>query len=208
MKKCSWPPVNVFLKKICNDSCISDLFILQYFMKEQYKYLAAGLAMNYLGQMSAQFSGMWVRNPQTWQWYQGLVQPHWAPPSYVFPVVWTVLYGLIGVVGVRLYGFPSSSTASPTVSSTTLPADLLAIKKLRSLFWINIGFNLAWSPVFFRGFLWFSWGIIVGILFTSIEVLRRLYSQDKTSFFLWLPYMLWSLYATALSTWMTLHNGL
>ena len=60
------------------------------------------------------------------------IQPSFAPPAIVFPIVWTILYTLMGI---------SSYIISESNSYRK--------RKALSLYWIQLIFNLLWSFVFF-----------------------------------------------------------
>ena len=71
-------------------------------------------------------------------WYRSLKKPAWQPPPIAFPVVWSTLYGLIGV---------ASASAIADLEETGKSED--AARFRRSLA-VNLVLNAGWSGLFFR----------------------------------------------------------
>lgn len=68
-------------------------------------------------------------------WYYGLLQPDWAPPGYMFGVIWTAIFALIAIAGVIGW------KAAPTKRDSEI---------MLGLFALNGFLNLLWSFIFFR----------------------------------------------------------
>jgi tryptophan-rich sensory protein len=68
-------------------------------------------------------------------WYEGLVQPGWAPPRPAFGIVWTLIFACAAVSGV------SAWTSAP---------NRRAGEVLLGLFALNGFLNVLWSLIFFR----------------------------------------------------------
>lgn len=73
--------------------------------------------------------------------YMKLKQPPYRPPPYVFGPAWTVFYGLMGYSSWRAY-----NALSPLES----PANIQRLKHGFTLYTIQLGLNLIWTPLFFR----------------------------------------------------------
>lgn len=107
-------------------------------------------------------------------------QPPLSPPSIVFPIVWTILFLLMGVSAARIYVLP----ASPERAKALL------------IFATQLGFNFFWSIIFFNlqsfgfAFLWLL--VLWGLILWMILVFRRL---DPVAGWLQLPYLLWVAFA-------------
>src|SRR3989344_1952242 len=71
---------------------------------------------------------------KTYEWYETLVKPNWAPPSWLFGPVWTVLYTLI----IISYGYVFYLYFAKRISFALLLPFIL-----------NIIFNLAFTPLQF-----------------------------------------------------------
>ena len=79
------------------------------------------------------YLGSRATNPQRDPWYQALQKPALQPPPAAFPVAWTLLYTLIAISAVRVYNRP----AGP------------ARRRALGLWFLQLGLNAAWSPLFF-----------------------------------------------------------
>lgn len=114
--------------------------------------------------------------------YNSLQKPFLAPPSIVFPIVWTILYILMGIS----YGILKSKG--------------LTDKKIDLIYYIQLAVNAAWSIIFFllkwRLFA-FIWILLLDIL--VILMIIKFYKKDKTAGLLQIPYLLWTLFASYLN---------
>ena len=117
--------------------------------------------------------------------YNSLNQPPFSPPRFIFPIVWTILYILMGV---SAYFFSKKN-------------DILVI------YYIQLGVNALWSIIFFI-FKWrlfaFIWIILLIVL--VILMIIRFYKVDKTAAYLQIPYLLWILFASYLNLGIYLLN--
>ena len=114
--------------------------------------------------------------------YNYLVNPPLSPPSYLFPIVWSILYLLIGT---SYYIYRKNNNDDP-----------LTIK----LYYIQLILNYLWSIIFFTlklRTLAVIWIIVLAI--TVIYLMIRFYKEERTSFYLFIPYILWVLFATYLN---------
>ena len=114
--------------------------------------------------------------------YNYLVNPPLSPPSYLFPIVWSILYLLIGT---SYYIYRKNNND-----------DSLTIR----LYYIQLILNYLWSIIFFTlklRTLAVIWIIILAI--TIIYLMIRFYKEEITSFYLFIPYILWVLFATYLN---------
>ena len=114
--------------------------------------------------------------------YNYLVNPPLSPPSYLFPIVWNILYLLIGT---SYYIYRKNNND-----------DSLTIK----LYYIQLILNYLWSIIFFTlklRTLAVIWIIVLAI--TIIYLMIRFYKEERTSFYLFIPYILWVLFATYLN---------
>ncbi len=115
---------------------------------------------------------------------QAVVQPPLSPPGWVFPVVWGVLYALMGIGAARVYLAPASSNRS---------------RGLR-LFLVQLAFNFFWSIIFFNlqayffALIWLLalWALILWM----ILAFRRV---DTPAAWLQVPYLLWVTFALYLT---------
>lgn len=121
-------------------------------------------------------------------WYQALAKPSFNPPNWVFAPVWSVLYVIIGVVGARTWLTLRRSMAM-------------------RLWFAQLVFNFAWSPVFFglrdptAALI-----IILGLLISVAAFIAASWRQDRTAALLFLPYLAWVAFATALNAAIVMLN--
>ncbi|MCH5304273.1 MAG: tryptophan-rich sensory protein [Ruminococcus sp.] len=122
--------------------------------------------------------------------YDELIQPVLAPPGWLFPVAWTILYILMGVS----YGI--------------LKDKMLANSSISGIYYVQLFVNLLW-PIIFFVFKWrllaFIWIVVLDIL--VIIMTTRFYSKNKVSGLLQLPYVAWILFATYLNLGIYILNG-
>lgn len=114
--------------------------------------------------------------------YEMLRQPPLSPPGFLFPIVWTILYILMGVS----YGI---------LADKDLPD-----KNTSWIYYIQLFVNLLWPILFFTlkwRLLAFVWIVILDFLVFAMTIL--FYNKDKISGLLQIPYLAWVLFATYLN---------
>ena len=109
-----------------------------------------------------------------------IIKPKLSPPGWLFPVVWTILYILMGISSYLVF----TSLSYENINS--------AIK----FYGIQLIFNFFWTIWFFNFQLyWFSffWLLILwgGILITIF----KFYKISKPAAYLMLPYLIWVTFA-------------
>ena len=120
--------------------------------------------------------------------YETVSKPWFTPPEWVFPVVWTILYILMG------YGMARVWKSRPP----HLPRCLV-------LFGVQLGLNFFWTVWFFLlqwyGFAFF-W--LIALLAAVLLMTFCFYTADETAGLLQIPYIIWLLLAAALNygVWM------
>jgi len=114
--------------------------------------------------------------------YNTLIKPTLAPPSILFPIVWTILYVLMGVS----YGI--------------LESKALVNSEIKFIYYLQLFVNAMWSIIFFV-FEWrlfaFIW-ILILILLVFMMIIN-FYNKNKVAGLLQIPYLLWLLFATYLN---------
>lgn len=107
--------------------------------------------------------------------YRTLNQPPFAPPGWTFPVVWPILYALMGISAYLVF-VSDSKYRKPTLI-------LYAVQLLMNFFWPFLFFRL---QAFFWSVIWIS------CLWFAIEAMIFLFFACRKSVgFLQIPYFLW-----------------
>jgi len=134
-----------------------------------------------------------------------------APPAWVFPVVWTLLYILIGFSGFFFWrGIAKAAPAFSDKQNTYYTAGLF-------LYFGNLLFNIAWTPLFFGLRLPFAALIDVLIIVLSGAAYAVMAgflgisggesgTMAWIAFGLYVPYVLWSIFATFLNLQYAFHS--
>lgn len=129
-------------------------------------------------------SSLLVRNQ--FSMYQQINTPPFSPPSLVFPIVWTILYVLMGISAAMIY---TTQDMSDTDKKTAL-----------WLYGIQLFFNFCWSLAFF-GLKWylfaFIWLMIMWVII--IVMIAKFYTINKSAAYLQIPYLLWTTFAAYLN---------
>lgn len=113
--------------------------------------------------------------------YPQLIQPPLAPPAWVFPVVWTLLYLLMGYASYRVYTSGRSKDS---------------IQKALVLYGIQLFLNFLWPIVFF-GLEWrlTAFFLLIGLWIAILLTIRAFSRVDERAGDLLLPYLLWVTFA-------------
>lgn len=127
------------------------------------------------------------------EWYDSLTKPAINPPPYVFPIVWSTLYVLMGVALAMIVAAAGAAGRGVAVVA----------------FLAQMAFNLAWSHVFFAQHQLTGGLIVIGLLAVSLVVTIVLFARVRTTA-AWLlaPYLAWVLFAGLLNwQFLTLNPG-
>ncbi len=125
-------------------------------------------------------------------WYSELIKPLWAPPSWIFGPVWTVLYILIVLSFGKVFWMAWKKEIPRIVA---LP------------FVLNLIFNFAFTPLQFGLKNNFLAAIdILLVLGTLIWALSYIRSRLKWIAYVNIPYLLWVSFATVLQLTITYLN--
>lgn len=114
--------------------------------------------------------------------YNDLIQPKFAPPGWLFPVVWTILYVLMGVS----YGI--------------LEVNSKIEGEINLIYYSQLIVNLLWPIAFFVlkwrlfAFIW-----ILLLLALVATMVAKFYKRDKLAGLLQIPYLFWTAFATYLN---------
>ncbi len=131
----------------------------------------------------------------TYNWYSQLIKPTWAPPSWLFGPVWTILYVIITVSFGTVF-YKAINKQIPWV--VALP------------FALNILFNLIFTPLQFglKNNLLASVDIllVVGTLIWAFYAAWHISPELRWVIYVNIPYLLWGIFATCLQLTITYLN--
>lgn len=115
--------------------------------------------------------------------FDNIEKPWFAPPAILFPIVWSILYILMGISSYLIYKSDSEYKKTALI-----------------IYGIQLILNALWSMIFFRfenfllAFIWLV--ILTGLV---ILMMYYFYKADKRAFYLQIPYLLWLIFATILN---------
>lgn len=125
--------------------------------------------------------------------YEEINRPLLSPPGWLFPVVWTVLYVLMGVGAALVYEKREN--------------DPQAARRGLFYYGTSLLLNFAWSPIFFRlNAFWLAFLWLIALLFSVIATVENYKKVSKTAARLQIPYLLWLCFAAYLSASIALIN--
>lgn len=130
-----------------------------------------------------------------YSWYSQLIKPVWAPPSWVFGPVWTVLYAVIAV-------------SFGTVFYKVLTKQISWIVAVP--FALNLVFNFAFTPIQFglKNNMLAAADIVlvIGTLVWAFVMIWNGFPQLRWVVYVNIPYLVWGLFATVLQFTVTYLN--
>lgn len=114
--------------------------------------------------------------------YDSLQKPLFSPPSILFPIVWTILYILMGI------------------SHGMLKSNGVIDRKTNEIYYLQLLVNLIWPIAFFvlkSRLFSVIWIILLAVLVFIMII--KFYKKNKTAGLLQIPYLIWTLFATYLN---------
>lgn len=146
-------------------------------MKIEWKHLITSIAIPLaLGSLSA------LLTQNSMESYMLMNKPAASPPGWLFPIVWTILYFLMG-------------TASYLVLTSGKPNETALIA-----YGIQLGVQFLWPILFFNlGLCWFAFLWLILLWFLIVFTTRSFFQISKPAGYLMLPYLLWVTFAAYLN---------
>jgi len=139
-------------------------------------FLAAAFAVAALGGIATASSVQ--------SWYPTLAKPTWTPPPWLFGPAWTLLYTAMSVAAWRVWRSPATTGRACTLR----------------LWWLQLALNATWSWAFFYYRLPAAGlPVIAALLALLIWLQFRIARTDTLAASLWVPYVLWVSFASALN---------
>lgn len=126
----------------------------------------------------------WITREGTEIYNQTAIQPPLSPPSFLFPIVWGILYALLGIGVTRIFLSPKSKERS-------MGLNLYAAQLIVNFFWSLIFFN-AHAYGFALLWLLMLWALVLWMILTFRKV-------DSLAAWLQIPYLLWLTFAAYLN---------
>ncbi len=110
-------------------------------------------------------------------------KPSFSPPGIVFPIVWTILYLLMGISSFLIY-----------------KSDDLEKTNALNIYYLQLIFNFLWTPIFFGLNLYLIGTIWIFIMIILVIIMiKKFYEINKISAYLQIPYLIWLVFAFILS---------
>jgi len=109
-------------------------------------------------------------------WYEELIKSPLNPPSYVFGIVWPILYAIMAFVSFKM------------------------AEKISSLFILQLLANAAWSWIFFYFHAPLIALIDISVLiYLNLKIIRIIKIESPILFYMYLPYVIWLSFAAFLN---------
>ncbi len=117
--------------------------------------------------------------------FNSLRQPPLTPPDLLFPIVWTILYALMG-----LSAYLVKTDIAPEQSIT----------KAMSAYYFQLVLNLIW-PILFFNFQWFLFAFfwLIALWISVIVMIKRFRLVNKKAAYMNIPYLIWLTFASYLN---------
>ena len=115
-------------------------------------------------------------------WYSELIKSNYNPPDWIFAPVWTTLY-LMMTLAIWFFWHSKNRDMSTIY-----------------IYFIHIAFNTTWSIIFFGLHqILFALIVLLVLIFLIIILIIRFKRVNLVSYYLMIPYLLWTLYALFLN---------
>lgn len=123
--------------------------------------------------------------------FSSLKQPPLAPPAWLFPIAWSILYLAMGLASAFIFNMKKS-----------FPRNTLAGAYLIQLF-----LNIIWCPIFFLAGNYLIALIVLGVMWALVlYLLIGTFQDNRPAFWLLLPYLVWLTFAAYLNTGVLILN--
>ncbi|MBQ1387255.1 tryptophan-rich sensory protein [Candidatus Saccharibacteria bacterium] len=125
-----------------------------------------------------------------------LKQPPLAPPAWLFPVAWTILYILMGVASYLIYRLNPKTKAEKKLQT----AELI-------IYFVQLFFNFMWTIFFFRlEMRWFAFGWLIVMWLMILALICMCAKNRKAAAWCLVPYLLWCTFASYLNIMIAILN--
>lgn len=114
--------------------------------------------------------------------YRDIITPPLSPPSILFPIVWTILFLLMGISAAMVYNDTAATKSQKESALFTYALSLFV-----NFFWSIIFFNMR---AYLFAFIW-----LLLLLFLIVRTIMKYYKINHIAAFLQIPYLLWVTFA-------------
>ncbi len=124
--------------------------------------------------------------------YRVIAKPSFAPPGWIFSVVWPLLYLLMGYAAYRI---------------DNAPADIGQKSQAQLLFRMQLLLNAVWPAIFFSlGQIKLGFWVLAVLVWLAGGATLQFFRIDKPAGFAMLPYLMWLVYALVLNMFIAIMN--
>ncbi|OUP77106.1 TspO protein [Erysipelatoclostridium sp. An15] len=152
---------------------------------KKYKYIILNIAISLgIGGLSAFFT------MNSMDIYQNINRPKLAPPGYIFPIVWTILYVLMGISSYLIHRSNHKNKETALI-----------------IYYFQLLINFSW-PIFFFNYQNFLLALAILFILNILVIIliKVTYSINHLASYLLIPYLIWILFALYLNFWIFIHN--
>ncbi len=130
---------------------------------------------------SSSYIAEFISNTTSSAYYAELIKPGFFPPSYIFPIVWIILYILMGISAYLI---------------TKNGMQDLKVRDVMFYYYLQLWLNFIWSILFFGLRLRFTALVVTGLIICTVTVMIIKFAKiDKRAAYLNLSYLAWLFYA-------------
>ena len=116
--------------------------------------------------------------------YGSYTKPPLSPPGIVFPIVWVLLYALMGIASYIVYDTAKGEKA----------------KEALTFYGLQLAINFIWPIIFFRFEAYWLAVIVILVLLVLVVITALKFKEiSEVAFWLMVPYIAWLLFATYLN---------
>ena len=123
-------------------------------------------------------------------------QPPLAPPAWLFPVAWTILYVLMGVASYLIYRIKPKNKTEEKLQKTE-----------SVVYFVQLFFNFMWTILFFKFELrWFAFGWLIAMWLMIFALIFMCAKNRKAAAWCLVPYIIWCTFAAYLNVMIAILN--
>ena len=117
--------------------------------------------------------------------FETMAKPPLSPPGWLFPIVWTILYTLMGISSYLI---------------ATSGAEEEKIAEAQAVYYFQLALNFLW-PLLFFGLNWYLFAFLelLALWVMVIVMIRRFADISRTAAYLNVPYLIWLTFAAYLN---------